>query len=159
MGFSEVYSTNKLRPECRRAIEVLGESLKNWQQYYCEDVSFSVIEHDSKCFFNSKISKDRLPETTEWGWNQSNGKQTVILDLKFSLELFKYNPIRKNPSARKPSYKLWLGVIKVLHTSEIFTFSWCEKGFKSEEEPLSLKDLSFLAQFTDPITRQELGWG
>lgn len=160
VGFSAVVSTNnKLRPECKKAIEVLGESLRNWEAFYCEDVNSKVMEHDAKCFFTTKITKDRLPECSEWGWNQSNGKQTVILDQKFSLELYKYNPIRKFPGASQPSLKLWLGVIKVIETYEVFSFSWCEKGLvKKEQSGVTLKDYAFLAEFVDPDTRMEFGW-
>merc|ERR1719498_1523752 len=160
-NFSQVQSANRLRPEARRAIAVLGESLPQWKKFYSPNITSDALNHNSKWFITSKLTKDKLPETSDWGWNQSNGKSVVSLDDKFMLELYKYNSIRKRADAKQPSFKMWVGHITVRMTNETFTFIWCEKGYKQDflgDTQITLKDLAFLAEFTDRKTSEEFGW-
>lgn len=155
---TKISTTAKLTPEYRRAISVMCESLKCWEEYFVHEIPSDLVSTNKRCFLSFKVTKDRLPYTSEWGWNQSNGKKVVVLDNMYTLELFKYNPIRKYPSAVQPSYKMWLGNIKVMNSGETFSFLWCEKGKKVEEPVLRIQDYAFLSQFADPKISKELGW-
>jgi len=155
--FQRFKSRSRLRPECQRAIGELREALKSYHLYCIRKITMDILTHDTRWFIDHKLSKDKLPITTEWGWNQSNSKSTVYLDDTFILELYKYHSIRKIPNIVPPSYKIWLGHI-THNINDTFTFIWCEKGVCATSDGISVKDYSFLAEFADPVTCRELGW-
>lgn len=168
-----------LFPEQKRALHTMSEHLIDWDNFYRDSITLKELCTKGEKFFTKEpLNTSNLPKGTTWQWNQSRSKKHLSLN-ELEISFCKLNTRKaKGTTARSPAYKLWVFHLHFLSEDSWLHFAWCEKGDDciSQEFPaqkqnypfyyepvdtflsLNLSEFSFLREFTDIFTAQQLGW-
>jgi hypothetical protein len=122
------------KPEQLRALEVLQESMHQWDKLYFPVLPDKMFPTGFKAFFNP--SQTSLPHGESWVWNQSNAKMQIEWD-DCSVLMQKMNTRRKKNAPKAPFYKIWLFTVTSANNKQEKSFLWCEKGTEPKDNSLS----------------------
>ena len=171
--------SDSLSQERKRALLVLLDNLSNIPHLLLEahrlNKDAPLVSSGCVVASYSPILAANLPKESKWTWNQSNAKQTVMIN-GLIVTMRKVSPrsrMNRSSTLVVPSFKIWLFDVQSQTFESLWHFLWCEKGIELpahnpngidtaigtvHPESISLQSLSFLAGFVDIASAIELGW-
>ena len=145
-------------PEERRAIRTMRESLLESLPIFTLPIQnclpSDVLLEGTKKFFKGFLKAKNLPKGDNWMWNQARRSQELLnFENQFNISFFKLNTrksLRSEPTSF-PSYKVWIFHLEPVHSNDIISFYWCERGTNQPILNQELfQQLSFLQPFMSP---------